>query len=79
MRILDVQKLTHDAHKQTKQSNTLPFSFEEEGWQNKALQYITRQMDIIQADKPRFEAYFLGKYAQDPFYHSSSRKQIPRQ
>lgn len=78
-RILQAPTLSHTTLNQVKEIQSMPFSFDEEGWQDKALQFVTRELDLIQADKARFEAYFLGKYAQDPFYHADSRKKIPRE
>lgn len=78
-RILQAATLSHTTLNQVKVTKSMPFSFDEEGWQDKALQYVERQMDIIESDKARFESYFLGKYAQDPFYHEGSRKKIPRE
>lgn len=78
-RILQAPTLSHTTLNQVKETQSMPFSFDEEGWQDKALQFVTHELDLIKADKLRFEAYFLGKYAQDPFYHEGSRKRIPRE
>jgi hypothetical protein len=78
-RVLQAPTLSHTTLNQVKEMQTMPFSFDEEGWQDKALQFVTGELDLIKADKARFEAYFLGEYAQDPFYHEGSRKKIPRE